>query len=109
MNEKALKVVEEARIFLNHVVEQYPHTNQKMAHIDKESQLEDAYEEAYREAYKKGYEEGYKEGQREAGIFVNIYSSYNLMTKLNLSLSEAMDLLGTPEVFRPIIHEKMGM
>ena len=93
MSEAAIpKAMEAARVFLSSTEERRLYINREMARMDRESQLEEAHE--------KGFEKGI--------ISLALCQIPEFMTKMHLSLPEAMDLLYIPENLRQAVQEALA-
>ena len=92
MSEAAIQnAMEAARVFLSSTEERRLYINREMARMDRESQLEEAHE--------KGFEKGI--------ISLALRQIPEFMTKMHLSLIEAMDLLQIPENLRQAVQEAL--
>ncbi len=101
--------MEAARVFLASTEERRRYINREMARMDWESQLEEAYERGFKEGYDRGFQRGFEQGVAqgvEKGIVTLALKQLPVfMTKMNLSLHEAMDLLRIPENLRQAVQE----
>ncbi len=94
MSEAAIQnAMEAARVFLASTEERRRYINREMARMDRESELEESHE--------KGVQEGYDKGI----VALALEQLPVFMTKMNLSLHEAMDLLRIPENLRQTVQE----
>ncbi len=94
MSEAAIQnAMEAARVFLASTEERRLYINREMARMDRESELEESHE--------KGVQEGYDKGI----VALALEQLPVFMTKMNLSLHEAMDLLRIPENLRQAVQE----
>ncbi len=110
MSEAAIQnAMEAARVFLASTEERRRYINREMARMDRESQLEEAYERGFKEGYDRGFQRGFEQGIAqgvEKGIVTLALEQLPVfMTKMNLSLHEAMDLLRIPENLRQAVQE----
>ena len=89
MSEAAIpKAMEAARVFLSSTEERRLYINREMARMDRESQLEEAHEKGM--------------------ISLALRQIPEFMTKMHLSLPEAMDLLHIPENLRHAVQEALA-
>ena len=89
MSEAAIQnAMEAARVFLSSTEERRLYINREMARMDRESQLEEAHEKGM--------------------ISLALRQIPEFMTKMHLSLTEAMDLLQIPENLRQAMQEALA-
>ena len=89
MSEAAIQnAMEAARVFLSSTEERRLYINREMARMDRESQLEEAHEKGM--------------------ISLALRQIPEFMTKMHLSLIEAMDLLQIPENLRQAVQEALA-
>ena len=89
MSEAAIQnAMEAARVFLSSTEERRLYINREMARMDRESQLEEAHEKGM--------------------ISLALRQIPEFMTKMHLSLPEAMDLLHIPENLRQAVQEALA-
>ncbi len=89
MSEAAIQnAMEAARVFLSSTEERRLYINREMARMDRESQLEEAHEKGM--------------------ISLALRQIPEFMTKMHLSLPEAMDLLHIPENLRHAVQEALA-
>ncbi len=106
MSEAAIQnAMEAARVFLASTEERRRYINREMARMDRESQLEEAYERGFKEGYDRGFEQGFEQGVEKGIVTLALVQLPIFMTKMNLSLHKAMDLLRIPENLRQAVQE----
>ena len=104
MSEAAIQnAMEAARVFLSSTEERRLYINREMARMDRESQLEEAHEKGFEKGIEKGIEKGVEKGI----ISLALRQIPEFMTKMHLSLIEAMDLLQIPENLRQAVQEAL--
>ena len=105
MSEAAIQnAMEAARVFLSSTEERRLYINREMARMDRESQLEEAHEKGFEKGIEKGIEKGVEKGI----ISLALRQIPEFMTKMHLSLIEAMDLLQIPENLRQAVQEALA-